>query len=65
MEPTYLSDESRRITIVSIRIPFWELAGLITKIAIAAIPAAIVLGLIGFLASLVLSAMLYSLIHPH
>lgn len=36
------------VTIVGIRVPFWQLVGLLIKLAIAAIPAMIVVSLVVF-----------------
>ena len=50
--------EGSPISIIDIRIPFWRLVAFFVKAAIAAIPAAIIVGIIYFLVAGVLFAMI-------
>ena len=50
--------EGNPVSVVDIRIPFWRLVAFFVKAAIAAIPAAIIVGIIYFLVAGVLFAML-------
>lgn len=45
--------ENRSVVVVDVRVPFWSLVRLLLKIAIAAIPAALVLVALGLLLAVV------------
>jgi hypothetical protein len=47
---TLLASPQHRVKIVDVNMPFWNLVGLIIKIALAAIPAYIILGFIALAA---------------
>lgn len=48
-----MSDSSREVVVVDVKIPFWSMVVLLVKWAIAAIPAVIILFAIGAAVSLV------------
>jgi len=52
-----MSELPNAVSIVGIRIPFWQLVGLLVKLAIAAIPAMIILSLIAVAISILLGAL--------
>jgi hypothetical protein len=52
-----MNDQAERIVLVDLRIPFFRLVMFFVKVALAAIPAAIILAVIGF----VVSAIFYAL----
>jgi hypothetical protein len=52
-----MADEKREVVVTDVKIPFWSMVVLMVKWAIAAIPALIVLLVIGALASMVIAAM--------
>jgi hypothetical protein len=54
---TYAQEESHRITITDIQIPFWRLVGFLIKFSIASIPAAIAVSIIILIAFGCLSAL--------
>lgn len=45
--------EDRSVVVVDVRVPFWSLVRLLLKVAIAAIPAALLLAVLGFLLAVV------------
>ncbi len=53
-----MNDTDRRIVVVDLRIPFFRLVFFFVKAALAAIPAAIILSLIGTLAAAITVALL-------
>jgi len=53
-----MNDQAERTVLVDLRIPFFRLVFFFVKVALAAIPAAIILAVIGF----VISALFYALV---
>jgi len=51
-----MTDEKREVVVTDVRIPFWSMVMLMVKWAIAAIPALIILLVIGTLVSMVFAA---------
>jgi hypothetical protein len=51
-----MADEKREVVVTDVKIPFWSLVVLMVKLAIAAIPAFIILLLVGSVVSMVLAA---------
>ena len=51
-----MADEKREVVVTDVKIPFWSMVVLMVKWAVAAIPALIILILIGAVASMVISA---------
>ena len=51
-----MADEKREVVVTDVKIPFWSMVVLMVKWAVAAIPALIILLLIGAVASMVISA---------
>ena len=51
-----MADEKREIVVTDVKIPFWSMVVLMVKWAVAAIPALIVLLVIGAVASTVIAA---------
>ena len=51
-----MADDKREVVVTDVRIPFWSMVVLMVKWAVAAIPALIILLLIGVVASMVISA---------
>jgi hypothetical protein len=52
-----MADEKREVVVTDVKIPFWSMVVLMVKWAIAAIPALIILLVIGALASTVIAAL--------
>jgi len=52
-----MSDEKREVVVTDVKIPFWSMVVLMVKLAIAAIPAMIILIVIGSIASIVMAAL--------
>ena len=53
--------EGNPVSIVDIRIPFWRLVAFFVKVAIAAIPAAIIVAILYTIAAILVGGMLGSL----
>lgn len=51
-----MTDEKREVVVTDVRIPFWSMVILMVKWAIAAIPALIILLVIGAVVSVVIAA---------
>ena len=51
-----MADEKREVVVTDVKIPFWSMVVLMVKWAVAAIPALIVLLVIGAVASTVIAA---------
>ena len=51
-----MADDKREVIVTDVKIPFWSLVVLMVKLAIAAIPAMIILIVIGSIASIVMAA---------
>ncbi len=51
-----MADDRHEVVVTDVKIPFWSLLMLMVKLAIAAIPAFIILMLIGAVASMVMAA---------
>ena len=51
------SASQREVTIANFNMPFWALVGFLVKVSLASIPALFVLAAIGFVISLVLTAL--------
>ncbi len=51
-----MADDRREVVVTDVRIPFWSMVMLMVKLAIAAIPALIILLLIGSVVSMVMAA---------
>ncbi|EJW13673.1 hypothetical protein A33M_0003 [Rhodovulum sp. PH10] len=52
-----MDETSQKIVVVDLRIPFFRLVLFLVKLSLAAIPAAIILGLIGFAVSAILATL--------
>jgi hypothetical protein len=52
-----MADEKREVVVTDVRIPFWSMVMLLVKLAIAAIPAVIILLVIGAVLSMAIAAM--------
>jgi hypothetical protein len=52
-----MADLSNRVTVVDIQMPFWSMVVFMVKAAIAAIPAILILTLIGMVISVVMAAL--------
>lgn len=52
-----MADEKREVVVTDVKIPFWSMVVLMVKWAVAAIPALIILIVIGAVASAVIAAM--------
>ena len=52
-----MADNTQQIVVTDIKIPFWSMVVLLVKWALAAIPAMIILIIIGMLLSMVVGAM--------
>ena len=52
-----MSDNTREIVVTDIKIPFWSMVVLMVKWALAAIPAIIILIVIGSILSMILGAL--------
>lgn len=53
-----------KVTVVDIQMPFWSMVVFMVKVAIASIPAFIILTLIGMLFAAILSALFGTTMHP-
>ena len=53
-----MSDDKREVVVTDVKIPFWSMVVLLVKWAIAAIPALIILLVIGAVASALIAAIL-------
>ena len=51
-----MADDKREVVVTDVKIPFWSMVVLMVKWAVAAIPALIVLLVIGSVASMVMAA---------
>jgi len=51
-----MPDDKREVIVTDVQIPFWSMVVLMVKWAIAAIPAVIILIVIGMVASMIISA---------
>ncbi|MBE0612354.1 MAG: hypothetical protein IH604_01680 [Burkholderiales bacterium] len=60
-----MAEDKREVVVTDIKIPFWSMVVLMVKWAIAAIPAVIILMLIGLLVSVVLSMVAGAGWHQH
>jgi hypothetical protein len=52
-----MADEKREVVVTDVKVPFWSMVVLMVKWAVAAIPALIILFVIGAVASMVIAAM--------
>lgn len=52
-----MSDEKQEVVVVDVRMPFWSIVVLMVKLAIAAIPALLILFMIGSVVVAVLGSM--------
>ncbi len=52
-----MANEKREVVVTDVKIPFWSMVALMVKWAIAAIPALIILLVIGAIVSMVLAAL--------
>jgi hypothetical protein len=52
-----MSDDKREVVVTDVKIPFWSMVVLMVKWAVAAIPALLVLLVIGAVASMVMAAL--------
>lgn len=63
-----MNTPTTRLVITDIDIPFWSAVGIILKWSLAAIPAALILWILGVLTMVLFSALgfgFYGLTHPH
>ncbi len=60
-----MAEDKREVVVTDIKIPFWSMVVLMVKWAIAAIPAVIILMLIGVLVSVALSMLTGAGWHQH
>jgi hypothetical protein len=51
-----MADENHEVVVTDVKIPFWSLVVLMVKLAIAAIPAFIILIVVGAVASMIMAA---------
>jgi len=58
-----MADDKREVVVTDVKIPFWSMVALLVKWAIAAIPALIILLVIGALVSMVMAALFGGGIH--
>jgi hypothetical protein len=58
-----MADEKREVVVTDVKIPFWSMVMLMVKWAIAAIPALIILLIIGAVVSMALAALFGGGIH--
>mgnify|MGYP001600945672 CR=1 FL=1 len=58
-----MADDKREVVVTDVKIPFWSMVVLMVKWAIAAIPALIILLVIGAVASMVFAAIFGGGIH--
>ena len=56
MEGNGMTEDKREVVVIDVKIPFWSMVVLMVKWAIAAVPALIILLIIGAVTSLVLAA---------
>jgi hypothetical protein len=52
-----MADDKREVVVTDVKIPFWSMVVLMVKWAVAAIPALIILLVIGSVASMVMAAL--------
>jgi hypothetical protein len=58
-----MADDRREVVVTDVKIPFWSMVMLMVKLAIAAIPAFIILLVIGSVVSMVMAAIFGGGIH--
>jgi hypothetical protein len=58
-----MTDDKREVVVTDVKIPFWSMVVLLVKWAIAAIPALIILLVIGAVASAVMAAIFGGAMH--
>jgi hypothetical protein len=57
--PEKTMSDAREVVVVDVKIPFWSMVVLLVKWAIAAIPAFVILAILGTLTSMVLAAVFH------
>ncbi len=58
------NEENTKVTVVDIQMPFWSMVVLMVKVAIASIPAMLILSLIGGIVVAIMTALFGAGMHP-
>jgi hypothetical protein len=58
LKGTGMADDRREVVVTDVKMPFWSMVVLMVKLAIAAIPAFVILLVIGSVTSVVMAAIL-------